>query len=430
MVTVLPFVGLRYSPDHFRSGAVLAPPYDVINTQQRNDLYAQDEHNIVRIDFGATTPHDTPGANDQYTRAAEQLEAWQNDKILIRDVQQSFYVSTHEFMVNDQWVCRRGILGAVRATPWETSDLRPHERTLRGPKEDRLALLRETKVHTSSIFAVYSHAAPTLPTLLDAITTTEPTLHGTTAGIFGDERHKLWVVNDAPSVIALRNAFLNARLYVADGHHRYETAATYAAERREHEPQAPTSAPFDYVLTYLADADDPSIVVLPTHRLIAPRRGLPATVANLRTLLDARFTVTTAGSLEEASRAAGAQSATHHAFAVAFPHEAALLSKPRENGPSTPRAGLDVVILDELLRVLEISDDDIREGAVTYTRSVEDVSQAVTSGSSALGFVLNPTTTAEIIAVADADETMPQKSTYFYPKVPTGMVLLPLSSTI
>ena len=344
--------------------------------------------------------------------------------MLIQDPEPAFYVTEHQFAAPDGTPqVRRGLIARVRATAWDRSDLRPHEHTLRGPKEDRLALMRATATQTSPVFAVWQGAAGAAELLAEA-TTHPAAAGGRTDGELGSEKHLLWVVDDHERVTALHEALGGARLYIADGHHRYETAAAYAAERAA--AGDPPDADSQFALVYLCDAADAGISLLPTHRLVRPRDGAAFSLDDLWMRLDDGWDMDPSHDLATAGAAAAAVRGQRHAFAVRAPDGAAVLSRPR-GAASSPREALDVVVLQEqVLGPAGVDASAIRDGALAYTRSLEEVDRAVAAQEALLGFVVNPATTAEMIAVADAGQVMPQKSTYFYPKVPTGLVLSPL----
>ncbi len=423
MATVEPFLGTRYNPEHVKLGGVLAPPYDVITDARREELYGRDMRNIVRIDYGISYPEDVEGVDDRYTRAASFLTSWRDLGVLVRDEPASFYVVDHHFQHPDGTQRRRrGLLATVGATPWESSDLRPHERTMRGPKADRLALMRATRAQTSPVFAVWTNAGGIAETL-EGLATGEALLGGRIDGEIASEKLLLWRVADAQQVAAIAGALRGAGLYVADGHHRYETAAAYAAERRAAEPDAPSDAPFERALVYLAAADDPGITILPTHRLVRPGPGIAFSLDDLWARLDDAYETLPAADGRAAIAAASAMRDTHHAFAVVAPDGAAVLRRPRSAGGS-PRDRLDVTVLEtEVLEPAGVTRDMISGGALTYTRDPDGLDAAVRSGEAILAFGVSPVSAGDVIAVADAGETMPQKSTYFYPKVPTGLVL-------
>jgi uncharacterized protein (DUF1015 family) len=424
MAELVPLRAIRFDPSVVHLGGVLAPPYDVISPAQQAELYGRDLRNIVRIDFGQDLPDDEPGVQDRYTRAAGHLEAWLRLGVLIRDQAAGYYVSEHHFTTPDGAdAVRGGVFGRVRAVPWEGSDLRPHEHTLRGPKEDRLALMRATRAQTSAVFGVWRDA-PDLARILAEVAATPPVAAGRSDGEIGSEKHLLWVVDDPATVDAIHAALTPASLYIADGHHRYETAVAFAAERAAagDGPEAESQ----HTLVYLSAADDPGLSLLPTHRLLVPRPGVAHSLDDLWMRLDDGWELEAAADLPSAVRAAGALGGSRHAVAVRSREGAAVLSRPRSEGAS-PRDSLDVVVLqEEVLARAGADAEAIREGALGYTRSIDEVDRAVVAGDALLGFCVNPATTAEMMAVADAGDVMPQKSTYFYPKVPTGLLLSPV----
>jgi len=423
MATVQPFNGARYNPEHVKLGGVLAPPYDVISDAKRDELYGRDLRNIVRIDYGERYPDDVEGTRDPYTRAASFLRSWRELGVLVRDDPPGFYVVDHLFPHPDGGERRRrGLLATVAATAWERSDLRPHERTLQGPKLDRLALLRATRTQTSPVFAMW-RGGDGLDDILAGLASGSALLGGRIDGEFGSEKLLIWRVSDATEVAAMANSLRAATLYVADGHHRYETAAAYARERRNAEPDAPRDAAFERCLVYLAAADDPAIAILPTHRLVRPGPGIAFSLDDLWARLDDAYDTEPADDAGSALAIAASLRATHHAFAVVAHDGAAVLRRLRHTAAS-PRERLDVAVLErEVLGPAGLSAEAIEGGALAYTRDPAGLEAAVRSGEAVLGFGVTPVTPEEVIAVADSGETMPQKSTYFYPKVPTGLVL-------
>ncbi|MFN2451982.1 MAG: DUF1015 family protein [Candidatus Dormibacteria bacterium] len=422
MATVHPLRGIRYDPEHVSLGGVLAPPYDVISDAEREELYARDLRNIVRIDYCRPEPADSAEGAERYLRAAHHLESWLRLGILVADRSPTVYVSDHEFQGTTGTLSRRrGIFVTVPARRWEDGEVRPHERTLRGPKQDRLALMRATGTQTSAVWALWDQA-PGLEAILDRATAGRALLGGRTAGEQGPEKHLLWAVSDPQVVAAVTDCLAAARLYIADGHHRYETAVAYAEEQAA----AASSGSDPQVLLYLSGANDPDLEILPTHRLVAAGYGVPRSLDELRARLPSAARLEPAHNLATAAQIASNDHGDHR-YAVRASDGAAVLVLPRDRQPS-PRGGLDVVALEEVVLggACAITPERITEGALRYTRSLHEIERAVQSGDAALGFGLRGCTTAELIAVSDAGETMPQKSTYFYPKVPTGLVLLTL----
>jgi uncharacterized protein (DUF1015 family) len=424
MARVFPLRGVHFNPEHVKLGGVLAPPYDVINDEQREALYARDLRNIVRVDHGMPLDDDAPGVNDAYTRASAFITSWFDLGLLVRDGRDSVYVSDHEFTgVDGGTHHRRGVFVRVPARGWEDSEVLPHERTLRGPKEDRMALLRASHMQTSPVWVMWA-GAPDVESVLDGITATPALLGGRIDGEVGEEKLLLWQVDDETTVAALVHALAPARLYIADGHHRFETAAAYAAERRAGGDA--DDADSQYTLVYICAGDDPSLELLPTHRLVKPRDGAPYSVDDLLYRLDDAWEAEPVADVDAALRRMRELSDGAHAVGVVTAHGTAVLHRPRREAASA-RERLDVVVVEEeLLRPIGIDAAQLREGAVAFSRSAAEAAAAVTAGQAALACLLNPCSTAEVMAVADAKEIMPQKSTYFYPKVPTGLVMSPV----
>jgi len=421
-----PLRALRFNPEHVRLGGVLAPPYDVISAARRDELYGRDLRNIVRVDYGVEYQDDTAGVNDRYTRAVAHLASWLQLGILERDPDPAFYVSTHEFAHPGGGTrVRRGVFGRVPARPWDRSELRPHERTLRAPKADRLALLRATQVQTSPVFVIATGASG-LGAVLDEATAGPALLGGRTDGELGPEKHLVWRLAGPDALAAVTSALQDAVLYVADGHHRYETAVAYAEERRMATPDAPEDEDFAQCLVHVVDREDPTLTLLPTHRMVRPRSGVAFSLDDLWARVDDAFDEEPSESISLAMARITELRETHHAFAVVAHDGIAVLRRERR-ASGTPRARLDPVVLEEeVLAPAGVGHAAVAAGALAYTRDADELVGSVHRRDAVLAFGLNPVSVDELIAVADAAETMPQKSTYFYPKVPTGIVLSPV----
>lgn len=430
MASIAPLRGIRYDPAQVNLGNCLAPPYDVISDAERAELYTRDLRNIVRIDYGETYRDDVPGQNDRYARAAGHLRSWLELGILQQDPRPAVYVYDHTFRTLDgRSLTRRGIFFRVRALPWEQADVVPHEHTMRDPKEDRLALMRATSTQTSPVFLLWRGAAG-VGNAIAVSTDRPPDAAAETDGEVARERHRLWMIDDPGAVAALAQALGPARLYMADGHHRFETAAAYALERGAADPAPGADAPYDWTLACASAFDDPAIEILPTHRLVRQGFGAPDRLSALLPRLRPRFFVELRYSLEEAYAGARALRAKdgRHAFAIGARDGAALVHTARDPSVTSPRARLDVSVVEDaiLLEACGIGRDAISHGALEYTRTVDGATAALASGEAALAICVNPCTAQEVIDVSDAREQMPQKSTYFYPKVPTGLVLNPV----
>ena len=269
-----PLRGVRFDSEHVRLGGVLAPPYDVISPARRDELYGRDLRNVVRIDFGQGYPDDVSRRERRLHPGAARLRSWLDLGILVRDERPGLYLVAHEFVAPDGASRRRlGPAGSGPALPWDRSEVRPHELTLLGPKEDRLALMRATRAQTSPSWVLWD-GAPGLVARLGEIAEGRALLGGRVEGEMGSEKVLVWQVAAAADLAAIDSLLAPATLYIADGHHRFETMAAYAAERRA--AGDADGADSQFALVYASAADDPALVVLPIHRMVRPRPGLPA----------------------------------------------------------------------------------------------------------------------------------------------------------
>ena len=424
MARLLPLRGVRFAADHVQFGSVLAPPYDVISSARREGLYRRDLRNIVRIDYGQPYEGDVPGKDDVYTRAATHLASWRTLGILCDDDRPGFDVVAHDFATGGGESRRRlGLIGRVPALPWAESEVRPHERTLRGPKEDRLALMRTTRMQTSPVWMLWDRA-PGLRRRLEELAATPPLLDGRFDGEAGSERVQVWHISDEAGMAEIAGLLAPASLFIADGHHRFETMAAYAAERRD--AGDADDADSQFALVYASDADDTALVVLPIHRMVRPRPGLPISREDLLARLGGAWELEPVADPVASLARLGERRAAEHAYVLVAPDGCAVLRRPRRDAGSR-REALDVSALQaEVIGACGIGESELQESALDYTRNPAEAVEAVRDGRAGLAFLVSPCTSQEVMAVADARENMPQKSSYFYPKVPTGLVISPL----
>jgi uncharacterized protein (DUF1015 family) len=395
---------------------MLAPPYDVIDREELAMLRARDEHNIVWVDC-PVAGSDVAGASDAvYEEAASRLRSWEQQGIVKTDVSPSFYACEHRFSRPNGGgaAVRRGIFVHVGVDAMEKGEVLRHERTLAGPKRDRLRLLRATQTQTSPIFALWDGASG-VESLLESVAESKPLLSGEMAA----DRHALWRVCDPSVVEILTSLFSSSDLYIADGHHRWETVTGYLSNLG--------SAVATGVLVFLSAANDPGLIMLPTHRMAVEQRPGLKDSAALSRALPAGWTLEGVESLAAGQQKSAELRETFHAVVAVLPGSVSILSRPKRMGAS-PREALDVVVLEEeVLAAAGIDKSAIEQGALRYDRDAGSVADAVAGGEVAAGFILNASSPQDMMAVAAAGDVMPQKSTYFYPKVPTGLVMSPLS---
>ena len=446
MPEIRAFRALRYDRAATADPAlVVAPPYDVIDTAEHQRLLARHPANVVRLDLPSDEPGDGP--DDRYRRVARTLAGWRSDGTLHKDPHPSIYVYEQTYRVpgTDIERTQRGYLARLRLEAFGPgSGVLPHERTLAGPREDRYKLLRATGVNTSPVVGLYDDRDGLGRPILDALTARPADLDIT---IDDGVRHRMWAVpadGDAADDVAPLLAFAaRGPVTIADGHHRYETALRYRDERRmtrscEEDPA------FDYVLMLLLDAAGEPLTVLPTHRLV---HGLGDDgIARLLTGLDQFFEVrreVSAAELLERFEASALADGGAGRFGLWTRTGGALLTARREVfGPYLPTGGaalraLDVTLLGIAIdRLTGIGADAVAAGAMTYSKSATQAVALVDTGAEgAIGtegaagpdaaFLLEPTPVASVLAVAADGDVMPQKSTYFYPKALTGLVINP-----
>jgi uncharacterized protein (DUF1015 family) len=436
LADVRPFRGLRYCPGTAANLAdLLSPPFDVISPEGQRFLLQRHPANIVRLELSQERPDDTP-QDSRYTRAAATLNRWLAEGILAVDPEPAFYVYDQEFFRGGRLLRRRALLARVRLEPWDKGVVRPHEHTMTAPKEDRLQVLRHCRTSFSPVFALYRDPDGRLRTLIRQVDESAPLAQ---AHEPGGERHILYGLAGDASVGAIRDLLSDRTLYVADGHHRYETALAYREERRA--AGWTGEEPENFAFMALTAAEDDGLVVLPIHRVVrldAIPEDLPARFEGPFVVEDVG-PVHAGGALRDAlSRLSEAGSAGPAYVAVGPGPSRLRLLRPRDPvalaaslPPGTPPAwrSLDVAVLqhavfDGLLGIGAARLD--RGDALEYTEDGAEALEAVASGRARLAFLVNATPVEQILAVADTGERMPQKSTFFYPKLATGLVMYPL----
>ena len=422
MADIRKFHGLRYAPERVGDlSAVVCPPYDIISASEAHALRAASPYNAVRLELPEPEPGDREGMT-RYRVAADALAAWRAEGILVRDREPRLYVFEETFGWQGATHRRRGVMAAVGLADWDARVVLPHEHTLAGPKADRLELLRACNTNFSPIFMLYPPQPAAEAALWDTIERSAPLAE---LALPDDRVTRMWGVAEAGA--ALIKALETSPLYIADGHHRYETALRYRDERR---PHGATGQPAgsDFVMTYLVSMQDPGLLVLPTHRVVPAGR---IEAGALSALLAERFDADTrrlaaaggaAGVVAELARRGTGRSA----FAVYQPGEVSFL-EPRPDAvrfmPADRLASwraLDVAQLDSLLLRPLLGPDAAEE--LIYTRDAAEAIAAVDQGDAGVAVLMNAPPPRQIAAVADDAERMPQKSTYFYPKLSSGLV--------
>ncbi|HLF70652.1 MAG TPA: DUF1015 domain-containing protein [Dehalococcoidia bacterium] len=414
MAELRPLRALRYDPAVAGDASMLvAPPYDVVAGAARQALYDRSQYNVSRVDYGE-------GAN-RYERAGRDLTIWEERGVLTRDETPRLYVYDQEFAHDGKTYRRRAVFTALRLEEWEKGIVLPHEVTGDAAKADRFELLRATRVQTSPVMALYREDAASPPD--EALG--KPVLDA----VLPDERHTLRpVAQDAAE--AFCRALAPHKLYIADGHHRYETALNYRNECRAAATSWTGEEPENFILVALISAADPGLVVLPTHRLLK----LEPFEISLRKLR--LFDLDDAGAIGDSNLKAllarlqrthgpayGAIGLEPGRMHLVTPRDVEAVVARAPRGHSDAWRRLDVTVLQYV--VLPAVGFDEAPEHIDYTEHADVAAEAVASGAWDVAFLLNPTPVSQVFAVADAGERMPRKSTFFFPKLATGVLMLP-----
>jgi uncharacterized protein (DUF1015 family) len=427
MADIRAFRGFRY--DLGRVGAlsdVVAPPYDVIDPALQQKLYESSPYNAIRVELTREEPGDDEHAN-KYTRAGNTLREWVAENVLRQDTARGLYVYEQEYAIEGQTFARRGFLARVRLEPFGKGKVFPHEQTMSGPKEDRLKLYRATGFNVSPIFGLYPDDGSVFAPLEPFVRSAPPLVAKDHLGV----TNRLWTVTDSTAISKVIGAIGPKPVYIADGHHRYETGLKYLEERRAVGEVPDDEAAPNFCLMMLVGMSDPGLIILPTHRLVSGLQTAPA-AAQLESALASHFDVverfgTNAQAAWEHVQMDGAQTA--FAFGTVADGQW-LVAKLRNLGAMSALApgqsddwrGLGVSVLHKL--VLDRLLPDKLGGTPTckYVHLLSEVTDAAAKKACQLACLVPPATMAHVERIAGHGEKMPPKSTYFYPKLLTGLV--------
>lgn len=429
MADISEFRGVRYNPAKIRHmGDVICPPYDVISPQEQQILYQKDEYNFVRLEHGIDKPSDNE-KNNKYTRARDMLNQWLKDDILIQDTVPNYYVHEYNFEVGESKKRRLELYACVRLEPWEKKVIFPHEFTMDRAKTDRLNLMKACSADLSPVFGLYEDPGNKINQLIMTRVKSNPTYSFQN----GLETHRFWIVNEPEFVQRISHFFITKPIYIADGHHRYETALAYREYRRQFNPHSSGNEAFNYIMMALVSFSDPGIIILPIHRLV---RGISASKLNsFKKELPRYFEVTEARgehvSISDASlgsiKICGLEPGQVLGLRL-LPN--IRLSDFLDKKHSDTYCKLDVsvvqhIICEQLLGLPPADNDNL-----AYTPSAESACRMVDSGQFQFTILLNAISPQTVKAVADSNDRMPRKSTFFYPKLLSGLVFFRLDGEI
>ena len=446
MAEVLPFVGTRYNSRLIENlSLVLAPPYDVIPPEDQRLYYYRHPNNVIRLILGHDKVTDDE-YNNKYIRAANCLQTWKRDGILVEDNKKCLYVCEQEF--NQPGLGkrrRRGLFALVKLEDYKSGKIRGHEHTFARPKADRLQLLRAARCNLSPVFALCSDPEKKMESVLDE------SMKAKVWETFVDEEqvtYRLWVVHSKKIINQIHQLMADKELFIADGHHRYEAALAYRDEMREATGKRDGRQPYDYLMVFLSNFYDDGMVVLPTHRVLSREFGagvdLDEVMEDLSQYFNLKDISIDLANPDQAERtiykevAKAAKDRT--AFGMILPSgravicalkKTAKLCKMIEEEMSQDVKSLDVTVLHNYVIAqvwignpeIELDDEDI-----FYMRDIKDVVKLLQTRKGSVGFVLNPIPIEQLRKIASKGEIMPHKSTFFYPKIITGLVMRDLES--
>jgi uncharacterized protein (DUF1015 family) len=434
-VELRPFRGILYHPDHCENlFALLAPPYDVISRQERDVYYQRHPHNVIRLTYGNDDPGDTPDDN-RYTRAAQYLHAWLEQGVLRRDPRPAMYLCAEAYVLPDGTQReRQGLIALCRLESYERGIVLPHEETSPLPKRMLFELRSAVEANLDQIFALYADDTGKLQEILDAQRQRPARLS------FRDQDqmlHRVWAIDEPSTLNEIRHVMADGWALIADGHHRYETGLDYQQMMRQSMPQVTGDEWFNFVMMYLTDIHDPGLTILPTHRVL---RGLSPT-----------FVLQIPGRLGEAC---AVEAFPYRGLSEREVQRQRLVDEMRRHQRSAPVFGLytgeetfwlltyrdspatqvlpaqshangsvlDVSVLHDVLlgKVLGL---EVPEDAIAFTQDAAAAVDLVARQEYQVAFLLNSTRVEQIVEPAMAGQRMPRKSTYFYPKLLTGIVM-------
>jgi uncharacterized protein (DUF1015 family) len=438
MAEVIPFRGIRYNTRKINNMAdVVAPPFDVISEDEQIEFHERHPQNIIRLTLGKITENDT-STDNRYTRAAECLDRWLSDDVILLDEEPAFYLTSMEFLFEGNRVTRYGLIALIRLEPFEKGIIVPHEKTFSKVKSERLELMKACNANFSPIFSLFSDEENRIyNTLKNAVCDKSADIDFTDK--FG-QTHRLWRITDNSVNQYISNALKDKKIFIADGHHRYETALNYRDWLSARLSNFNGNHPANYVMMYICSMEDPGLIILPAHRML---NEVP--VEKRESLLHETkdyFDIMTLPYNDDQHKENLSQfisilksNTSKHCIGVCMkdrPELHLLTLKPgvMKNlfGDELPEVirNIDVTVLTRLIFMEVLSFDQARlddERLIAYSSIAKEAVDAVFAGKHDIAFILNPTGIQQVRDIADAGLIMPRKATYFFPKVIAGQVI-------
>jgi uncharacterized protein (DUF1015 family) len=429
---IQPFRGIHYNESHIQDWSeVICPPYDIISPQEQQELYLKSEHNYIRIESGRELPQDT-ATDNKYTRSAALFHQWLEEGVLRMDDTPSLYLHDHYFTRHNRQYKRRSLISRVRLEDWDKMVIRPHEGTLTEARGDRLSLLFAMRANTSPILAMYQDNGIQITSILNNQSQQHPLVR---TEMDNNERHDMWVISDIQAIEKIKNTIANRPLYIADGHHRYESALAYRQEKQAYSGSYSGNEGFNYVMMSLVEFSDPGLMILAPHRLV---RGIPkSNIDGLYSKLRAFFSIEEIDLKHPEVWMRIEEFLTHtsvprivlfginqESLFILTLHNREEVSKMMPYFHSDIYKNLDVSIVDHIIleNLLALSSEKEKE-SLSFSYDMRDAVNRVRNQEYQLTLLLSPVRPEMIKSISDAGDKMPRKSTYFYPKSPSGLVI-------
>lgn len=445
MAEIFPFRGLRYNPSVVSDlDTVVTPPYDVISPEEQDDYHRLNPHNMIYLELGQNMPQDNP-QNNAHTRAAGYLQQWQSSNVLIREEQPAIYYYALDYAIGPQMrKTRYGFICALRLEDFRTGCVRPHERTFQAIKDERLRLMLACHANLSPVFALYSDTALVVDHHLQVARESQPIIdYQDSKG----QKHRVWRVLERGTQQQVRSLMRDKAIFIADGHHRYETALAYRDLQRKALGKVDSQACHEFIMVYLSNMNQTGLTILPTHRMLRqlgpwePERFLEA-AAQFFEVSSYPVDPQRAGAAPVEWETALKMGKEKKGNCIGVSWNGASryysLSARREavdgylasQGIPPVLHSLDVVVLDQIIlrRLLGLTDEFLgNEHNIHFKHDLTDGLHQVQTGYYDAGFFISPTRIEQVQEVASAGLIMPHKSTYFYPKAFSGLVINPLN---
>lgn len=420
MPKIRSFRGIRYNPQKVDLSKVICPPYDTISVSGIDDYYASSPYNAVRLVLGKQQPKDSKTDN-RYTRSRDFFRQWQQ-QVLMEDKEPSLYYHEHTYSVGDHTYTRRGFIASVHLEEDEKKSIHPHEHTQKGPKLDRLRLMNEVRMNFSSVFGVYSDSKRIVETKI------RPSLGNPDVEFDAQkESHRLWIISDEPIIDQITRLMQNKKILIADGHHRYETARTYRDRMRAATGKNDGEQSFDFIQMYLVNKDE-GLTILPAHRVIPDSMGVG--LVDLEYRIKEMFNMVPYDNKKSfLSALTKGGSGTLGLYVKGIPRFYLLDFAddadtcgymPGNTHPLLKK--LDVTLLHDCILEPILGISPSSGSRLVYTSSADAALNMVLKEKADIAFLLNPISIEAILEIAEAGLKMPQESTTFYPRVPTGLV--------